>query len=238
MNNLGKLKKELRSLSSKEQKKKVQRFFKTGKGEYGEGDIFLGIVGGVPVKRKIAKKYMSLSFLDLQNLLDSKIHEFRFIALIILIDKFRKEKENRKIIFDFYIKNAKRINNWDLVDVSAYNIFGEYLLKNKESKKILYKLAKSKNLWERRISIVATFAFIRVGRFKETLDISKLFLKDEQDLIQKAVGWMLREVGKKDFLVEDIFLKKYYKKMPRMMLRYSIERFPEEKRLKYLRGEI
>jgi 3-methyladenine DNA glycosylase AlkD len=234
MGKLLKLKKELQSIADKEQSKNLQSFFKTGKGEYGEGDIFLGIK--VPVQRKIAKKYIDLSLKDLQNLLDSKIHEYRFTALIIIIQKNRGLDISSKEIFDFYIKNFKNVNNWDLVDISAPHIVGRYLF-DKSNRKILYKFAKSKNLWEKRISIVSTFAFIRENQFEDTLKIAEILLNDEHDLIHKAVGWALREVGKKDRKTEEIFLKKYYKQMPRTMLRYAIEKFPEDLRIFYLKGK-
>lgn len=214
------------------------KFFKTGKGQYGEGDVFLGVT--VPLQRKVAKKYIELSLNELQKLLDSKIHEYRLTALFILVDKYKKacrpagraEQIEKEKIFDFYLKNARNINNWDLVDLSAPNIAGDFLLNNNRS--ILYKLAKSKNLWEKRISILATYAFIKSGQFEDTLKIAKLLLEDKHDLMHKAVGWMLREVGKKNQKVEEDFLKKYYKIMPRTMLRYAIERFSEDKRQFYL----
>ena len=219
--------------------KDLQRFFKTGKGEYGEGDIFLGIM--VPEQRKIAKEFYNLNIDEIQGLLNSKIHEKRMIGLFVLIKTYEratKEKAEKikKQIFEFYLKNASNnnINNWDLVDLSAPNIVGNYLLdKNKD---ILYKLAKSNNLWEKRISILSTFAFIREGEFKDSLKISRILLEDKHDLIHKAVGWMLREVGKRDVNVLESFLKKHYRKMPRTMLRYSIEKFPEKERKNWLSG--
>jgi len=232
---LSALKKDLRSEASLKRAKALKWFFKTGPGEYGEGDIFLGVkVGG---SREVAKKYQNLLLNDVKKLLHSKIHEERTVALLILIHKFKagNEREKKKI-FDFYLKNTKYINNWDLVDVSAHRIVGEYL--NGKPKKILFKLAKSKNLWERRIAIIATFHFIKYNQFSETLKISQMLLKNEHDLIHKAVGWALREVGKRDLKEEEKFLKKYYKKMPRTMLRYAIERFPEKRRKKYLKGKI
>lgn len=240
MNSLLELKKELKSLANPEQAKNLQRFFKTGKGDYGEGDIFLGIY--VPVQRKVAKKY-DLELEDIQILLNSKIHEEKFVALCILIDKYKKSgspgNPSQKDIFDFYIKNSKKINNWDLVDVSAPYIAGQYLLRTILSKrKILYKLAKSKNLWEKRISILSTFAFIKEKQFDDTLKISEILLTDDHDLIHKSVGWMLREVGNRNRKVEERFLRKYYKKMPRTMLRYAIEKFPEDLRQKYLKGKV
>jgi len=208
-----------------------QRFFKTGKGEYGEGDIFYGIV--VPELRKISKKYKSLELNDVEKLLKNEVHEFRMIGLFILSLRF---KSNEKEIYDCYMNNLVRINNWDLVDVSAPNIPGVYLLD--KDKKILYSLAKSKNLWERRIAMLSCFAFIRINQYEDALKISKILLKDEHDLMHKAVGWMLREVGKRNLNVEEDFLKKHYKNMPRTMLRYAIEKFDENKRQRYLKGEI
>ncbi len=229
------VRKELKSKASPETAKNLQRFFKTGPGEYGEGDIFLGLkVGG---SREIAKKYQDLSLKETEKLLHSKIHEERLVALLILIHKFQTDKEDLKEkIFKLYLKNTKYINNWDLVDLSAHKIIGEYL-RNK-SKKILYKLVKSKNLWERRIAVLTTFQFIGNNEFKESLKISKLLLKDKHDLIHKAVGWMLREIGKRSLATEEKFLKIHYKKMPRTMLRYAIERFPEKRRQAYLKGKI
>jgi len=222
-------------LSDPLQAKNLQRFFKMRKGEYGENDKFLGIK--VPVQRKIAKKHKDISLGEIQELLKSKIHEYRLIALFLLIDKFeRGDKELRTKIYKFYLKNSKNINNWDLVDLSAPKIVGEYLLD--KPRDILYKLAKSENLWEKRISVLSTLAFIRNGDFVDVLKISKILLNDEHDLIHKSVGWMLREVGNRNIEEEEKFLKKYYKKMPRTMLRYAIEKFPEQKRLKYLKGKI
>ncbi len=217
------IKKELDKLKNKKTKEILQKFFKTKKGEYGKGDIFLGIK--VPVLRKVSNKYKDLSFEELQDLIDSKIHEYTMCALFILITK--KEKGVK-----FYLKNTKRINNWDLVDLSAPKILGEYL----QDRSILYKLAKSKNLWERRISIITTFRYIKDNDFTDTLKISEILLNDKHDLIHKAVGWMLREIGKRDKKVEEKFLKKYYKTMPRTMLRYAIEKF--DNRQEYLKGLI
>jgi 3-methyladenine DNA glycosylase AlkD len=232
MENLNQIKKDLARLKNPEKAKVLSGFFKTGKGEYGEGDKFLGIV--VPEQRKIAKRHSNISLSDLQELLSSKIHECRLTALFILIAKYKKadEKEKKKIFY-FYLKNTRYINNWDLVDLSAPKIVGEYLLD--KNRKLLHKMATSKNLWRKRIAILATFAFIRNNDFKDTLEISKVLLRDKNDLIHKAVGWMLREVGKRDLGAEEAFLKKHYNVMPRTMLRYAIERFPEEKRLSYLK---
>jgi len=229
---LARLKKELDKFSDLKQAKILQGFFKTGKGEYGEGDIFLGIK--VPEQRKVAIKFFEELFLeDLEKLLKSKIHEYRMSALLILIKQYEKADEKyKKEIYNFYLKNTKNINNWDLVDISAPKIAGDYLLN--KPRKILYKLAKSENLWERRIAIISTFAFIRNNEFTDTLKISKMLLKDKHDLIHKATGWMLREVGKRDQKIEEEFLKKYYLKMPRVMLRYAIEKFEERKKKFYL----
>lgn len=228
---LNKLKKQIKKKSSSEKAKAFQCFFKTGPGEYGEGDIFLGI--DVPTSRKIAKEFQNLKLIEIEELIKSKNHEERFIALLILILQYReKDEDEKKSIYNFYLKNTKHINNWDLVDVSAHHIVGDYLY-DKE-KRVLFKLAKSKNLWEKRIAIISTFNYIRKNRFIETLKISEILLNDDHDLIHKAVGWMLREVGKKDLKAEENFLKKHYKKMPRTMLRYAIERFPETKRKSYL----
>jgi len=232
---LNSIKKDLQAESDPLKKKGLSRFFKTGKGEYGEGDIFLGVT--VPKMRRVAKKYKELSIDKIQSLLRSPIHEERLTALLILVENFRKADETEKTeIFNLYLKNTKYINNWDLVDLSASRIVGEFL-KDKPVD-ILYTLAKSKSLWERRIAIISTFQFIWEGRFAETLKISKILLTDRHDLIHKAVGWMLREVGKRSFKTEEGFLKKHYKKMPRTMLRYSIEKFPEKLRLRYLTGVV
>ena len=223
------LKKELRVKASSEKAKILQRFFKTAPGEYGEGDIFLGVV--VPDIREVAKKYSNLELKKVIKLLHSKIHEERLTALLIMVDKFRSEDDKKKI-YNLYLKNIKHINSWDLVDLSADKIIGAYLLDKPKS--ILYKLARSKSVWERRIGIMATFNFIKNNKFKETLKIAKILLNDEHDLIHKAVGWMLREIGKRDLKAEERFLKENYKKMPRTMLRYAIEKFPEKKRKQYL----
>ncbi|MEI6480073.1 MAG: DNA alkylation repair protein [bacterium] len=222
-------------LKAKANKLKAQllsKFFKTGKGEYGEGDVFLGIT--VPEQRLIAKEFVNIPLEEVQKLLQSPLHECRFTALLILTYKYSKadEKEKNKI-FDFYIKNTKYINNWDLVDVTCHKIVGEYLFE--KDRKILYKLAKSKNLWEKRIAIISTFYFIRERDFSDSIKIAEMLLGDTHDLIHKAVGWMLREVGKKDENVLHDFLKIHTKKMPRTALRYAIERLPEEFRRFYMR---
>ncbi len=236
---LQQLKEDLRRLKNPKQAEILSRFFKTGKGQYGEGDIFLGIK--VPEQRRIAKKYQDISIKELHKMLLSKIHEERLISLFILITKYNKtDMTGKKEIAGFYLKNTRQINNWDLVDLSAGNILGNYLLDKVGSTRlrdraILYKLAKSNNLWERRIAIMTTFAFIRNNEFEDALNIAELLLKDRHDLIHKAAGWMLREVGKRDLKTEEEFLKKHCKHMPRTMLRYAIERFDEEKRKSYLK---
>jgi len=232
---LNQLKQDLQALANPKQAEVLQRFFKTGEGDYGEGDVFLGIK--VPVQRKIAKKYFGLSLPKIKELLKSKIHEHRLIGLLILDGKYKKANEEEKEnIFNFYLQNIKSVNNWDLVDLSAPNIFGNFLLNR--DKNILYKLVRSENLWEKRIAIISTFAFIKKEEFEDVLAISELLLDDTHDLIHKAVGWMLREVGKRNQEILEGFLKEHYKNIPRTMLRYAIERFEEGKKKKYLRGEI
>jgi 3-methyladenine DNA glycosylase AlkD len=226
-----KLLSEMEHQANPEKAKNLSRFFKTGKGEYGEGDKFLGII--VPVQRENAKNYIDLKLKDIQQLLDGKYHEHRLTGLIILTLKFKKaDEKTKKIIFDFYLKNTKYINNWDLVDLTAPNIVGIYLL-NKDPK-IIYKLAKSKNLWERRIAVLSTFAFLKENQLSPTLKVGSILIEDKNDLIQKAVGWMLRELGKRNLKTEEEFLIKYIKKMGRTCLRYAIEKFSEDKRKYYL----
>jgi 3-methyladenine DNA glycosylase AlkD len=225
------VKKDLAKLVDKNKAVFLPRFFKTGPGEYGEGDKFIGVV--VPAQRLVAKKYGELPLPDIEKLLHDEIHECRLTALLILIIKYQKSDSNtKKQIYNFYLINTKYINNWDLVDLSAPNIVGNYLLDQKRD--ILSKLAGSKNLWERRISIISTYAFIKNNQFDETIKIAGILLKDKHDLIQKAAGWMLREVGKRNQNIEEQFLQKYYRVMPRTMLRYAIEKFSPEKRKFYL----
>lgn len=211
-------------------------FFKTGQGQYGEADIFIGVT--MPEQRKLIKQYLHLSLKEVKQLLHSPEHECRMCALLILVAQYKKgtEKE-RENIYTLYLQNTKWINNWDLVDASAEHITGPWLEDKKEKMKVLSNLAKSKSLWERRIAMLSTFNYIKKGNAKESLQIAKILLKDEHDLIHKAVGWMLREVGKRcSVLEEEIFLKQHYNNMPRTMLRYAIEHFPEEKRKAYLSG--
>lgn len=232
---LEKLEKRIQEKANSEKSKVMQKFFKIGMGQYGEGDIFLGLT--VPEQRKIACDFLDLSFDDIKKLLNSNIHEKRLVGLLILVERFKKSDEkNRNRIYNFYLKNINRVNNWDLVDLSADKIVGIFLLN--KNKRILYWLAKSDSLWERRISIISTLEFIRHAKFTDTFKISEELINDKQDLIHKAVGWMLREVGKKNTTLLENFLKKHYKNMPRTMLRYSIEKFKESKRKKYLKGEI
>jgi 3-methyladenine DNA glycosylase AlkD len=210
------------------------RFFKTAKGEYGYGDIFLGLTN--PECHRIAKIYQGLPRSIVKSLLKSPIHEHRLIALLILIYQFKNgDQSTRTDIYNLYLRSTKFINNWDLVDSSADKIIGEYLVD--KDRQILKKLASSELLWDRRIAIIATFAFIKRGDPKTTFEISKMLLSDNQDLLHKAVGWMLREVGKRcGQEIEEQFLRSTYHKMPRTMLRYAIERFPESLRLSYLHG--
>ncbi|MBS3124686.1 DNA alkylation repair protein [Candidatus Woesearchaeota archaeon] len=225
------LKQEIENTGDEERARLSARYFKTGPGEYGEGDMFIGIT--VPQLRAICKRYAALSLHEISQLLTDNIHEFRSAALIVLVLQFEKaSSEQRKEIVEFYLAHTNHVNNWDLVDGSAPYILGEYLA-DKE-KALLSTLAQSKNLWERRIGIVATYAFIKRGELEETLLIAELLLKDTHDLIHKAVGWMLREVGKKDQSVLEEFLKRNACRMPRTMLRYAIERFRPEKRKLYL----
>lgn len=233
MTSLTSLKQALNDQADPIRAKHSQRFFKTGPGEYGEGDKFLGITN--PVLRTVAKRYRDLNLDDIETLLNNKIHEYRLIALFILVDQFRRaEHAQRQQIYKFYLKNAKQVNNWDLVDSSAHKIVGWYL--EDKDRAILYKLAKSKNLWERRISIIATFWFTRLGQLDDAIKIAELLLTDDHDLIHKAVGWMLREVGKKDIGVLRNFLDEHAAEMPRTMLRYAIEKLPEKERRAYLKS--
>lgn len=226
---------ELKALAKPSRAFESQRFFKTGIGQYGEGDVFLGLT--VPEVRVIARKYKNLSLSEIEELTKSPFHEFRLCGLIILNLQFQGTKDFKiqKKIFDFYLRQAKaqRINNWDLVDVSA-PIIGKYLTEEADPYPLLMKLARSKSLWERRISIIFTFAFIRAEELDPTIEISKALIMDEHDLIHKAVGWMLREAGKRDGRLLREFLNENASQMPRTMLRYSIEKFPEAERKRWL----
>lgn len=228
------IKKEIKKYADKEKAKLLARFFKTGKGEYGEGDVFFGIM--VPSSRKIAAKYSKISFPEADKLLKNKFHEIRLIALLILIQQYKKaDADQRRKIVDFYLAHTKYINNWDLVDLSAPRILGDFLFHQRD-KKILLVLAKSKNLWEQRIAIISTLAFICQGKADWTYKLAKMFLRHKHDLIHKATGWMLREAGKR-VSEKDLraFLDVHGKEIPRTMLRYAIERLPEPQRLRYLK---
>ena len=210
-------------------------FFKTGQGEYGEGDRFLGI--RVPVTRKYAKKFRDAPMTVVKKLLKSKFHEERLLAVILLVGRFKSGNDSeRRKIYELYLKNSKYINNWDIVDSSAHFIVGPYLQERSHAK--LFELAGSDNLWERRIAIMSTFHFIRLGEFDTALKLSERLLNDNEDLIHKAVGWMLREIGNRDRATEEKFLKAHYRTMPRTMLRYAIEKFPEKRRQQYLKGKV
>lgn len=210
------------------------RYFKTGPGEYGEGDRFLGI--RVPELRAQVKKCGAVALADIQALLMSEFHEVRLFALLLLVRQFtRGDAQAQAAIFDLYLKHTHRINNWDLVDSSASQIVGAYLASR--DRRLLYKLAESASVWERRIAVIATFHFIRNNQFDDALKLAGMLLDDEADLMHKAVGWMLREIGKRDAAVEKAFLRAHCKIMPRTMLRYAIEKFPDKERKKYLSGE-
>ncbi len=229
---LSAIKRELKALSHPDKIGDYQRFFKTGKGEYGEGDVFIGLT--VPEQRSVAKKYLDADRVTIRSLLESKIHEHRLTGLLILVQQFQNAVEaERKRIVAFYLKHKNRVNNWDLVDLSAHKILGEFLVG--KDRQILYKLAKSKVLWDRRIAVVACFAFINRGDFQDILKLAKLLLEDYHDLMHKAVGWALREIGKKELKSLLKFLDKHHKVMPRTMLRYSIERLSEKKRKHYMK---
>ena len=229
------IKYEIRKLANNKTAKLSQRFFKTGKGQYGEGDIFLGI--RVPVLRKFVKKFRRISLAEVSKLLESKFHEERLLSILMLVNLFKSgDEDDQELIYELYLDKTKFINNWDIVDISAGNIVGAFLFE--KDKAPLYRLVFSENLWERRIAIVATFYFIRNDEFDDTLKIAEILFTDKEDLIHKAVGWMLREVGKRVIEIEEEFLEEHYLKMPRTMLRYAIERFPETRRKMYLKGQI
>lgn len=223
---------DIQACAHQDKAKVYARFFKTGKGEYGEGDVFLGLT--VPEQRSIAKKHVDLPFVEIEELLYSKFHECRLTGLIILVYKYEKASpaEKEKII-EFYLKHKHRGNNWDLIDCVADKLLGKHLLNRDKS--VLYELAKSESVWNRRIAIITTFEFIRHQKFDDTLKIAKILLKDKHDLIQKAVGWMLREIGKRDEKMLLKFLDEHSTEMPRIMLRYSIERLDEKLKKKYMR---
>lgn len=225
----------LRELANPKKAEVLQRFFKTGPCEYAEGDRFLGIQ--VPELRKLAKEYALVPLTETGKLLASPIHEERFLALLLMMNQYAKGNHAEKtIVHDFYVQKVRFINNWDLVDISAPYLVGAHLWER--DKRPLSMFATSANMWERRIAILATFFFIKRGSYAEALRIAGLLLQDKEDLIHKAVGWMLREIGKRSLVTEEEFLRMYYKRMPRTMLRYAIERFPEPQRQQYLQGVV
>ena len=225
----------LKSLATEERRKVNEWFFKTGKDEYGYGDIFLGVT--MPDIRRIAKKFsQEISLQELTELIRNPIHEVRLCALIILVNKYKKENSDK--IYQYYMDHLTAINNWDLVDSSAPYIVGDYLYKHPEKSKILIDFSHSENLWVRRISIVSTFTFIKNNEFNTTLEIAKLLLNDNHDLIHKALGWMLREIYKRDERIIKRFLRQNYAQIPRTTLRYAIERMDKEERLLYLKGNF
>lgn len=229
---------ELLALKNSEKAIHLQRFFKTDKGQYGYGDIFLGI--NVPDQRKIAKKHEDLKLSEIQKLLNSKYHEFRLTGLIILVEQYKKLKKNseKKKYFDFYTKNYNSINNWDLVDVTCHHIIGNYLIEVKEGDfSFLKAWAKSNHLWKKRIAIVSTYAFIKKDSLEAVLAISDILINDDHDLIQKAVGWMLRELGKRDQDLLELYLERHHQTMPRTCLRYAIEKLNKNKR-DYFMGRV
>ncbi len=229
------IKETLRTLADPLIAEHSKRFFKTGKGEYGEGDEFLGI--RVPVLRAHAREFRHATLTEIREFLRSRFHEERLFALLLLVRKFEKGSEDeRREVYSLYLENIKHINNWDLVDSSAPYIVGAWL--KDRDKQPIYTLAKSGSLWERRIAIMSTFHLIGKNSFDDALQISLLLKHDPEDLIHKAAGWMLREIGKRDMAVEKNFLQQHYRQMPRTMLRYAIERFPENERKKYLKGLV
>ena len=233
INSAGAVINDLKKISNPVRAKNLAWFFKTGKGQYGAGDVFWGL--RVPSIRQVAKKYLTLSLAEIKKLLQNKVHECRFAGVLILVDQFKKaDAKQRKILYDFYLTNSKRINNWDLVDLSAWVIVGGYMIDHPSKIKLLDKLVKSKNLWQRRIAVLAGGAFIRHHRFDITLNLAKKLINDPHDLMHKAVGWMLREVGKKNQNVLEKFLDRYGLKLPRTALRYAIERLPQQQRRYYL----
>jgi 3-methyladenine DNA glycosylase AlkD len=227
------LKQSLLQLENPDRAVFATRYFKTGKGEYGEGDIFIGLSN--PQVQALVKKYWkSTDMADVQELINDKIHELRFAGLLVLVAKFPKSSSfQQQEIADFYIKNVQQINNWDLVDCSSYKILGKFLLN--KNRQILYDLANSGHLWSERIAVVSCLEFIRNGQFSDIFNLSEKFLSHKHDLMHKACGWMLREVGKRDELALEEFLDEHLENMPRTMLRYAIERMEEGKRLRYLK---
>ncbi|MFD2202418.1 DNA alkylation repair protein [Shivajiella indica] len=227
----------LKELSDLKKAEFFPRFFKTGPGEYGEGDKFLGVT--VPYQRSVAKKFeKSINLSQIEELMASEYHEVRLTGLFMLVAKFEKTKDSleRKRIFDFYLNIRHQINNWDMVDGSAPQILGGWLWD--KDRDILYKLANSENIWENRMAILATFHFIRKNDFKDIIALAEKLLHHPHDLIHKAVGWMIREVGKRDYQLAYDFLTQHYKNMPRTMLRYAIEKFHHDVRTQFMKGNI
>jgi 3-methyladenine DNA glycosylase AlkD len=232
---LAEVRRGVRRLENSRRADTLRRFFKTGPGEYGAGDRFLGLT--VPEVRSLVRRYRGAPREVRKGLVASSFHEERLLGLLLLVDQYRQGgPEEREVLYREYVEAFPRINNWDLVDATAEHVVGAHLASLRASP--LAAWAKSENLWIRRISILATFHLIRRGRFRETLRIARILLRDPHDLIHKAVGWMLREVGKRDVRAAEGFLRSHYRSMPRTMLRYAIERFPERKRLAYLRGTV
>lgn len=227
------VKKEIRKRASKEKAKILRSFFKTGPGQYGEGDVFVGVK--VPEIRAVVKQFSFLALSETNDLLQSPVHEDRLCALLMLVRQYQMNPADRPAIYTLYLQNTEYVNNWDLVDVSAEHIVGAFLWD--KGRQPLYSLARSSKLWERRISIVSTFYYIKKKAFYDTVKIAEILLRDEHDLIHKSVGWMLREIGKREISVLEDFLKAHGQVMPRTMLRYAIEKFPEAQRQAYLKGK-
>ncbi len=226
----------LKKVSDPKRAKILAGYFKTGKGEYGEGDIFIGVK--TDQLRQVIGQHLNLPLSEIKKLIYRQVHEHRSSGWGILVNQYLKgDEKTKEKNYKFYLENCKQANNWDLVDCSAPNLAGGYLIENPKEKKIIYRLVKSNNLWQRRIAIMATFPFIKNNQFEDTFKIAEILLNDRHDLIHKAVGWMLREVGKMDQKQEEIFLKKYYRIMPRTMLRYAIEKFDPEKRKFYMKKD-
>ncbi len=237
MNAIDSLKSEINLLTNPERAKLMAKYFRVYPGGYGEGDVFLGLT--VPIQRSLSQKYFKdITLEQISEMLLSKFHEHRLIAVFIMVLMYKKAKdENEKaIIVEAYLKNIKGVNNWDIVDSSAHKILGPFY--EKKDKKILYDLLNSGDLWKQRIAIISTMYYIDRRNFVDIFAMSEKMLDHKHDLIHKAVGWMLREVGKRDFDAEYNFLIKHYKKMPRTMLRYAIEKFDEELRQSFLKGEV
>ena len=229
----GEVRSELKKSADKKKSAVLSGFFKTGKGEYGEGDIFLGVT--VPVQRSIARRALDLPLSETALLLADPVHECRLTGALVLVEQYRRAGDTGRLaIYRFYTTHLDGINNWDLVDLSAPKIMGAHLAERKSERKILYRLAKSKDLWKRRVAVLSTYTFIKRGDFADTLALAEILLHDTQDLMHKAVGWMLREIGKIDLEAEEQFLRKHYRVMPRTMLRYAIEKFPEGKKNFYM----